>query len=159
MDTQLVKLEILEPHVGIVTIDNPSVNAYSTQVLDEIALVFDVISDRDDIRVAILTGAGKVFCAGADIKERTRAESHNGDYWQRSRCAREAYHSIVECQKPVIAALNGVALGGGLALAASCDILLAAQALMPAALDRARLPARARSRSSLSSMPSTRLKG
>ena len=61
MDTQLVKLEILEPHVGIVTIDNPSVNAYSTQVLDEIALVFDVISDRDDIRVAILTGAGKVF--------------------------------------------------------------------------------------------------
>ena len=79
MDTQLVKLEIPEPHVGIVTIDNPPVNAHSIQVLDEIALAFDVISDRDDIRVAILTGAGKVFCAGADIKERTRSESRDGD--------------------------------------------------------------------------------
>ena len=128
MDTQLVKLEIPEPHVGIVTIDNPPVNAHSIQVLDEIALAFDVISDRDDIRVAILTGAGKVFCAGADIKERTRSESRDGDHWQHSRRAREAYHSIMECQKPVIAALNGAALGGGLALAASCDILLASEA-------------------------------
>jgi len=50
-----------------------------------------------------------------------------GDHWQNSRRAREAYHSIMECQVPVIGALNGVALGGGLALAASCDILLASE--------------------------------
>jgi enoyl-CoA hydratase len=92
-----------------------------------VAWTFDTISDREDIKVAILTGAGKCFCAGADIKERMASVPKPGDHWQNSRRAREAYHSIMECQKPVIAAINGPALGGGLALAASCDILLASE--------------------------------
>ncbi len=68
-----------------------------------------------------------MFCAGADIKSRAGAERALGDHWQSSRRAREAYHAIMECQKPVIAAINGPALGGGLAIAASCDILLASE--------------------------------
>lgn len=126
MNPEIVTLEVVEQHIAIVRFANPPVNAHSQQLLSETAWVFDAISDRDDIRVAILTGAGKVFCAGADLKERSGAAPEDGAHWQRSRRAREAYHSIMECQKPVIAAVNGPALGGGLAFVASCDILVAA---------------------------------
>ena len=127
MNPEVVKLELVEDYVAVVTLANPPVNAHSQQLLSEVAWTFDTISDRDDIRVAVLTGEGKCFCAGADIKERVGATPQDGDHWQNSRRAREAYHSIMECQKPVIAAINGPALGGGLALAASCDILLASE--------------------------------
>ena len=127
MEPELIKLDVDSDGVALVTIDNPPVNAHSMQVLDEIAWTFDTISDRDDVRVAVLTGAGKVFCAGADIKSRAGVERKPGDHWQGSRKAREGYHSIMECQKPVIAAINGAALGGGLAIAASCDILIASE--------------------------------
>ncbi len=127
MEPQLIKTEIVDDHIALVTIDNPPVNAHSTQVLDELMWTFDTLSDRDEVRVAVLTGAGKVFCAGADIKSRVGVERKPGDHWQGSRRAREAYHCIMECQKPVIAAINGPALGGGLAIAASCDILVASE--------------------------------
>ncbi|MBX9608260.1 MAG: enoyl-CoA hydratase/isomerase family protein [Gammaproteobacteria bacterium] len=126
MQPDLVKLELVEEYVALVQFANPPVNAHSQQLLTETAWVFDSISDRDDIRVAVLTGQGKAFCAGADIKERVGTAPEPGGHWQRSRRAREAYHSIMECRKPVIAAINGPALGGGLAFVASCDILVAA---------------------------------
>ncbi len=107
--------------------DRPPVNALSQEFQEEMMLVFDTISDRDDVRVAVLTGAGKHFCAGADIKSRAGSERQPGDGWQHSRRAREAFHSIVECKVPVIGAINGSALGAGLAIAASCDILIAAE--------------------------------
>jgi enoyl-CoA hydratase len=124
---EVVKLEVVEDYIGLVQLANPPVNAHSQQLLAEVAWTFDTISDRDDIRAVVFTGEGKCFCAGADIKERVGTERKDGDHWQNSRRAREAYHSIMECQKPVIAAINGPALGGGLALAASCDILLASE--------------------------------
>jgi enoyl-CoA hydratase len=127
MTPTVVKTEVVEPWIAVVTIDNPPVNAHSAQVLEEMAWTFDAIADRDDVRVTILTGAGKVFCAGADIKSRSGRAREPGDHWQTSRSAREAYHSIRECQKPVIGALNGPALGGGLAFAASCDMLIASE--------------------------------
>jgi enoyl-CoA hydratase/carnithine racemase len=127
MTESVVKTELVEPFIALVTIDNPPVNAHSAQVLAEMATTFDALSDRDDVRAAILTGAGKVFCAGADIKSRSGRSPQPGDHWQTSRVAREAYHAIRECQKPVIAALNGPALGGGLAFAASCDMLIASE--------------------------------
>jgi enoyl-CoA hydratase len=127
MNTQVVTLEVNKEGVAIVSLANPPVNAHSQLLLSEVAWTFDTISDREDIKVAILTGAGKCFCAGADIKERMASVPEPGDHWQNSRRAREAYHSIMECQKPVIAAINGPALGGGLALVASCDILLASE--------------------------------
>lgn len=125
--TELITCELVEDHIAVVRFDNPPVNAHSAQVLDEITLVMDKISDLEEARVAILTGTGKVFCAGADIKARAGVERQPGDHWQGSRKAREAYHSVMECGKPVIGALNGPALGGGLAFAASCDILIASE--------------------------------
>ena len=128
MQPELIKTELVEDTIALVRLDNPPVNAHSQQLLEEIAWTFDSLSDREDVRVVVLTGEGKCFCAGADLKERVGAKRRDGDHWQNSRRAREAYHSIMECRKPVIAAINGPALGGGLALVASCDILLASEA-------------------------------
>ncbi len=126
METEFVKCEVRD-YIAQVTMDRPPVNAVNAQVHLEMMQVFDALSDRDDVRVAILTGAGRVFCAGADIKARLEHEPQPGDFWQHSRRAREAFHSIVECKVPVIAAINGPALGAGLGLVASCDLLLASE--------------------------------
>ncbi len=125
METELIKLNIAD-FVAVVTMDAPPVNAQNAQFNIEMAYVFDCLSDRDDVRCAILTGAGKVFSAGADMKARGGI-GETGEKWQHNRRARESYHAIRECTKPVIGALNGPALGAGLAVAASCDILVAAE--------------------------------
>jgi enoyl-CoA hydratase len=126
METAYITCEI-QDYIASVTMDRPPVNAVNAQFQDEMTLVFDTLSDHDDVRVAILTGAGKVFCAGADIKARLGREPQPGDFWQHSRRAREAFHAIMECKVPVIAAINGPALGAGLAIVASCDLLLASE--------------------------------
>lgn len=122
-----VRIEVSE-HIAVVTLDAPPVNAQSVRLIEELTLAIDQISDRPDVRVAILTGAGKVFSAGADMKDRQRvAMADGGTAGAHLRRSREAYHSVRECTKPVIGALNGPALGAGLALAASCDILVASE--------------------------------
>ena len=126
MLTETVKCEVSD-HIALVTMDRPPVNAQNAQFHHDMALVFDTLSDREDVRAAVLTGAGKCFSAGADIKERAGQERQPGDAWQHNRRVRECFQSIVDCQKPVIGALNGPALGAGLAVAASCDILVAAE--------------------------------
>ena len=126
METELVQV-VVEDFVATVTMNLPPVNAISPELLDGLTWAFDSFSDRDDVRAAILTGAGRIFCAGADIKNRATRDVGPGDKWQSSRRSRETFHAIVECQEPVIAAINGPALGAGLAIAASCDILIASE--------------------------------
>jgi enoyl-CoA hydratase len=89
--------------------------------------VFDAISDREDARVAILTGTGDVVSAGADMKERPGLVKEPGDYLRHNRITRECFHSIKECTKPVIAAVNWPAAGAGYALMAFCDIVIASE--------------------------------
>jgi enoyl-CoA hydratase/carnithine racemase len=116
----------VQDHIALVTMDNPPVNAQSRALADQLTAVMDRISDTDDIRVAVLTGEGRVFCAGADLKGREGLRAP-GALPAHSRRSRELYHSIRECAKPVIAAINGPALGAGLGIAASCDILIASE--------------------------------
>ena len=125
METKLIKTTVSE-HIAVVTMDHPPVNAQNAEFALELAWTFDMLSDRRDVRVAVLTGAGKVFSAGADLKARPD-RSKAGERWQHNRRARESFHAVRECTKPVIGAINGAALGAGLAVAASCDILLAAE--------------------------------
>ncbi len=124
METELIKFTVAEG-IAVVTMDHPPVNAQNAQFNTEMALVFDMMSDRADVRVVVLTGAGKLFSAGADLKARPD-RTQPGARWQHNRRTRESYHAIRECTKPVIGAINGPALGAGLAVAASCDILFAA---------------------------------
>lgn len=116
-----------DAHVAVVTLDRPPVNAQTLSFQEEIAYAFDYLSDLDEVRAIVLTGAGKVFCAGVDLKERAGKDWAPAERRDSLRSARESYHAVMECTKPVIAAINGAALGAGLALAASCDILIASQ--------------------------------
>jgi enoyl-CoA hydratase/carnithine racemase len=114
-------------HVATLTMNVPPVNALTRVLNDELTLALDRISELDDVRVVVLTGAGKVFCAGADLKGRAETIKGPGDLPAHSRRTRECFHAIRECAKPVIAAINGAALGSGLALAASADVLIASE--------------------------------
>jgi enoyl-CoA hydratase/carnithine racemase len=116
----------IEGHVALVTMDNPPVNAQSRALAEQLTAVMDRATDTDEIRCLVLTGAGRVFCAGADLKGREALRAP-GALPAHSRRSRECYHSIRECAKPVIAAINGPALGAGLAIAVSCDILIASE--------------------------------
>ena len=120
----MIRLDVSE-YIAVVTIDNPPVNAQPPALMAEIMETFDAISDREDVRVAILTGTGKMFSAGADLKNRPGPDAPAGTMWNRMRMAREAMWSIMECRKPVIAAINGPAMGAGFGLASVCDILVA----------------------------------
>ena len=128
MMDDLTQLKVdVDGHVALLTMDNPPVNALSRVLNDELTLALDRISEIDDIRVVVLTGAGKVFCAGADLKGRAQNIRAAGDFSAHSRRTRECFHAIRECAKPVIAAINGPALGSGLAMVASADVLIASE--------------------------------
>lgn len=113
-------------HVALVTLNRPPVNALDRALRHALIETFDAISEREDIRVAVLTGAGKAFCAGADLKDRPDP-AKTGAYHAHNRVTRETGNAIRECAKPVIAAVNGAALGAGLGLMAACDIFLVAE--------------------------------
>ena len=117
----------IEGHVATLTLDSPPVNALTRVLNDELTLALDRISELDEVRVVVLTGAGKVFCAGADLKGRAEVIKGPGDLLAHSRRTRECFHAIRECAKPVIVAINGAALGSGLAMVASADILVASE--------------------------------
>ncbi|KQP15084.1 enoyl-CoA hydratase/isomerase family protein [Pseudorhodoferax sp. Leaf267] len=115
----------LNGHVATLTMNAPPVNALTRTLNDELTLALDRISEMDEVRAVVLTGAGKVFCAGADLKGRASVIKGPGDLPAHSRRTRECFHAIRECAKPVVCAINGAALGSGVAMAASSDILVA----------------------------------
>jgi enoyl-CoA hydratase len=124
MDNNLIKTTI-EDHIAVVTMDAPPVNAQSREFVEELISVFDELNETPTVRVIVLTGAGKVFSAGADIKSRGKVGAVPGDTYRHLRRAREIGFSIMESNKPVIAAVNGPALGAGMGLAICSDIILA----------------------------------
>jgi enoyl-CoA hydratase len=120
-----INLEVSD-HIAIVRLDKPPVNALDRATRRRLIEIFDEVSERPDVRAAILTGTGKFFCSGADLKDRPDAQKA-GDFLDHNRWTRETGNAIRECAKPVIAAVNGPALGAGFGLMASCDIFLASE--------------------------------
>lgn len=118
-----VSLEVSD-YIAVVRLNKPPVNAMDRETRRRVIDVFDEISERTDVRVAILTGTGKYFCSGADLKDRPDPDKP-GDFLGHNRLTRETGNAIRECAKPVIAAVNGPALGAGFGLMAACDIFLA----------------------------------
>lgn len=121
-----LKVEV-EDFVATVTLDSPPVNSASVEMMLEITSLFDSFNERTDVRAVLLTGAGKVFCAGADLKNRPGPDAPAGTTFARQRMAREMSWSMIECSKPIVAAINGAALGAGLGIAASADIIVASE--------------------------------
>ena len=117
----------LEPQgdVALVKINRPeALNAMNTDVISELSRTMDIIAADDSIRVVVITGAGeRSFCAGADISYMVNIEPMQAERYASS--AQAVINKIERLEKPVIAAVNGFALGGGCELAMACDIRIA----------------------------------
>lgn len=113
--------------IGILTINRPkSMNALNSELLTELEKVAEEIEKNEAIDVVILTGAGeKAFVAGADIKEMAEKTAIEGQIF--SKLGNTAFKKISNLRQPVIAAVNGYALGGGLELALSADIRIGSE--------------------------------
>jgi enoyl-CoA hydratase len=125
MESDIVTLEVADG-VAVATMNRPPVNALNSEMRARLIEIFDDATDRDDIRVVVLTAQGKVFCAGADLRARPNTAKF-GQFSAHNRITRETTNPIRECAKPVIAAVNGAALGAGFGLMAACDIMLASE--------------------------------
>ena len=122
-----INLEIKDK-IAIATMDYPPVNALSADANNEIIQLFDSFHTYKDVNVVVLTASGsRAFCAGVDLNSRLPSGNSQNDPSAHYRRARETFNSIYECAVPVIGAINGPALGAGLAIAASCDFLIASE--------------------------------
>jgi len=124
MVTEMIQIEILQK-VAFITINNPPANALTPELRDEFSEKLSQISKNDDVWTLIVTGAGeKFFMAGANIPGLLELDQKSG--LKRVQGTRKFFSQLDYFEKPVIAAINGLCLGGGLELALVCDIRLAA---------------------------------
>ena len=111
--------------VTTVTLSRPErLNALNHQLADELYAVLHACDQNDDTRVFIITGEGRGFCAGADLKDRGGANDRASNA---PTLGERLHQALVDIEKPVIAAINGVAVGGGCTLTLLCDIRVAAE--------------------------------
>lgn len=123
MEYSILKPEIKDG-IAIVTISRPeALNALNTRFFLEMDDVIANIKNKPEVKVMIITGEGKAFVAGADIAEMVNKTQKEGSEF--SRLGQNTFHSFELMEIPVIAAINGFALGGGLELALGCDFRIA----------------------------------
>ncbi|MDQ7092407.1 enoyl-CoA hydratase [Desulfosporosinus sp. PR] len=110
--------------VAVITINNPPVNALTLEVRAQLKQVLQEVEENEDVRVLVITGAGpKCFVAGADIKDFPKQMASGPR--ENATIYKEMFTYLEETPRPVIAALNGLALGGGCELALACDLRIA----------------------------------
>jgi len=118
----MIELE-KEDEIPIVKLDNPPMNAICTELLDSLEKTLDLLEDDEGIKVVIIEGVGKAFVAGADISEmKDMSPEEAGKF---SKKGQELFNKIENLPVPVIAAVDGYALGGGMELAMACDMIVA----------------------------------
>lgn len=111
----------INKNVAVVTINRPPVNPLNTKVFQELNTIFGELEANDEVRAIILTGSGeKAFVAGADINEMANLGLVGIN--KMNKISRTVFSKVENLTKPVIAAINGLALGGGLELALACDL-------------------------------------
>ncbi len=117
----------VQDHIATITLNRPgALNAMNQEMRQELVEAWTQVKDDDDIRLAIVTGAGRAFCAGIDIKEVVN-EGRERPSEAQTADSRGAPYLAHDCPKPTIAAVNGAAAGGGLGIATGCDIIIAAE--------------------------------
>ena len=115
-----------EKNVGLITINRPeALNAMNTETVNELRDLLKEIDQDEAIRCLILTGEGRAFCSGGDINEESEKNVITG--YEFSRNCMEVLDQMEHFRTPVIAAINGYALGGGLEFALACDIRIASK--------------------------------
>ncbi len=126
MDSEILLIEE-QNQTAVLTLNRPEVmNAFNFPLLYALRDAVETLRSRSDIRVILITGAGdKAFCSGADLKERATLAPHQVKEYITT--IRNLFTFIEFLNKPVIAAVNGIALGGGTELALACDIRIASE--------------------------------
>jgi enoyl-CoA hydratase/carnithine racemase len=130
-----VSVEEVRPHVALVTLDRPDrLNALSWELVDDLHAALDDISRNNHLRVVVLTGAGRGFCAGLDLKDAATSGSSLSEGLKGPAAGMRTQAHIADLMshlrripQPIVAAVNGPAMGGGLALALFSDIRVAAE--------------------------------
>jgi methylglutaconyl-CoA hydratase len=115
--------------IARLTLNRPEVkNAFNEQLIGEIADAMGRLNAEKAARIVVLTGAGDAFCAGADLSMMKRVAGYSAaENKQDARRLAHMLNAIYSCEKPVIALVNGHCMGGGVGLAAACDIVIAAE--------------------------------
>lgn len=125
MNYEFLNCEI-ENKVAVVTINRPPVNPLNTQIFKELSSIFDELDLDDEVNAVVITGSGeKAFVAGADITEMAGLDL--AGVMKMNKVSRAVFAKIENASKPVIAAINGLALGGGLELALACDLRISSE--------------------------------
>jgi 2-(1,2-epoxy-1,2-dihydrophenyl)acetyl-CoA isomerase len=121
-----LRLEIAD-RVATITLDRPdALNALTVPLKEELRAAFEALADDDAVRAVVLTGAGRAFCAGQDLRERLEPEALPLEDEIRAR-----YNPLLlamrRLPKPIVGAVNGIAAGAGASLAFACDVRIAAE--------------------------------
>ena len=124
MNYQTLLLDVKD-NIAVVTLNRPDkLNALNAQTINDLNLVFDELKENEEVYVVVLTGRSeKAFVAGADIKELNKLDMISAKEFAEK--GQSVLNKIEKFDKPVIAAVNGFALGGGCELALACHIRLA----------------------------------
>ena len=123
-DNKFVRVEV-DRGLAVVTLDRPSANAVSLEVYDELRRTFQRLGEDKDLRVAVFTGAGKVFCGGNDVNDFVDLDFDQATEYLAH--VRLTFNAIYDCVIPVVGAINGAAVGTGIVLASLCDIRIASE--------------------------------
>jgi methylglutaconyl-CoA hydratase len=115
--------------MATITLNRPEVrNAFDGEMLRELHHAFEEVSHNDDIRVIVLTGMGKVFCAGADVRHMKECKSlPQEENYKEAKLLADLLVTMYRSHKPVIARVNGPAMGGAVGLVAACDLALTSE--------------------------------
>ena len=128
IDRRTITFEITDDGIGVLTLDRPDkLNAFDERMIREMRTVVWKANFDDKIRVLLITGQGRAFCAGRDIRGLDYENNlTTAQYRAYVRANHELFDDIEAIEKPVIAAVNGICAGGGVEMAIACDFRLAA---------------------------------
>jgi methylglutaconyl-CoA hydratase len=129
---KLHNLDIDNRGVATVTLNRPEIlNAFDDELIKELITTFLFLQKSENVRVVVLTGAGKSFCAGADVNWMKRMKDYSFDEnLNDAKVLADLFSAVNSCRYPVIGKINGHALGGGAGLVACCDYVIAADSAL-----------------------------
>ena len=125
MNFKTIELELIED-LAIVWLNRPEIhNAFNEIMISELITIFEAINKMEKVRIVILRGRGKSFCAGADLNwMRDVAKYSYEENYLESLNLSKCFYTIYTCQKPTIAVVHGAAIGGANGLLAACDFTI-----------------------------------
>ena len=127
MENEVLTCQLSEKGVATVSLNRPEVhNAFNELLISSLRRVFTDLEKKDECRIVVLTGSGRSFCAGADLNwMKSMVNYSRKENYEDSKMLADMFSTLNDFSKPLIAKVNGHALGGGVGLAAVCDYVLA----------------------------------